>query len=122
MVFFYGLEAFLRILPVLADMSRSPSMLIVIIIVELIVCKRVLVSHKSNIIRNVLLLDEVFDVETQIYDTLFMSNGVKILHEEAACNFVDHSSRQLQYLFNLSVRIVSISRYFFGEILIFQCC
>ena len=122
MVFFYGLEAFLRILPVLADMSRSPSMLIVIIIVELIVCKRVLVSHKSNIIRNVLLLDEVFDVETQIYDTLFMSNGVKILHEEAACNFVDHSSRQFQYLFNLSVRIVSISRYFFGEILIFQCC
>jgi hypothetical protein len=46
----------------LADMSSTSSMLIMSIIIELIVCKRVLVSNESDIIRYMLLLDEVFDV------------------------------------------------------------
>lgn len=52
----------------LAHMSSTSSMLIMSIIIELIFCKRVLVSHESDIIRYMLLLDEVFDVETQIDD------------------------------------------------------
>lgn len=43
-------------------------MLIVCVVIELIVCEGVLVCHESHIIRDVLLLYEVLDVETEVDD------------------------------------------------------
>ncbi len=52
----------------LADMSRTSCMLIVCIVIKLIICKRVLICYESHIIRDVLLLHEVLDVEAQVDD------------------------------------------------------
>jgi hypothetical protein len=95
---------------VLADMPSTSSMLVMSIIIELIVCKWVLVSYKSNIIRYMLLLGEVFDIKTQINDCFLVLNRVSKLNQEAARNFIDHSSRQLKDLLYLSVWIVSLCR------------
>ncbi len=48
----------------LADVSRTTRMLIVIVVIILIVCETVLISHKSHVIRNVLFLYEIFDIES----------------------------------------------------------
>jgi len=62
-----------------------------------------MVSHKSDIIRDMLLLDEIFDIKTQIYNCFFILNRVFKLNQEAARNFIDHSSWQLKDLLYLSV-------------------
>jgi hypothetical protein len=50
-----------------------------------------------------LLLGEVFDIKTQINDCFLVLNRISKLNQEAARNFIDHSSRQLKDLLYLSV-------------------
>jgi hypothetical protein len=86
------IEALLTVLPVLADMSRSTSMLIVMIVVKLVVSEFIGVCHETNIIRNVLLLSEILDVKTEVNDYLLALGTVKKGHQEVSCDLIDNTT------------------------------
>lgn len=70
-ILFDDIKAFLRVLPVLANVPGTSRVLVVLVVIILIVSKVIKISHESHIVRDVHLLHEVFDVQTQI-DNLFL--------------------------------------------------
>jgi hypothetical protein len=88
---------------VLANMSRTPCMLIMLVVIKLIVSEGVLVRNEPNIIRDMLFLNKVLNVETKIDHSLVTSQWVIEGHKEAACNFVNQTSRQLKFLLYLGI-------------------
>ena len=71
LVFLDSSDTFLRVLPVLSDMPSSLGMSVVGIIIMLVVCKRIMISHETHIIRNVHLLGKILDVKAKIYYSFF---------------------------------------------------
>ena len=103
-------------------MSRTPCVLVVRIVVELILSQVVQVSHESHIIGDVLLLGEVLDVHTKVNDDLLELDGVSEGHKEAAGDLIDHTSWQLQLLLYLDVRVVplGVGQFLAEEILVLE--
>lgn len=87
----------------LANMSRTPCMLIMLVVIKLIVSEGVLVRNEPDIIRDMLFLNKVLDVETQIDHSLVTSQWVIEGDKEAACDLVNQTSRQLKFLLYLGI-------------------
>jgi hypothetical protein len=71
LVFLDSSDTFLRVLPVLSDMPSSLGMSVVRIIIMLVVCKRIMISHETHIVWNMHLLSKILDVKAKIYYSLF---------------------------------------------------
>ena len=87
----------------LANMSRTPRMLIMLVVIKLIVSEGVLVRNESHIIRDMLFLNKVLDVQTEIDHGLVTSQWVIEGDKEAACDLVNQTSRQLKFLLYLGI-------------------
>jgi hypothetical protein len=86
----------------------------------LIVCKVVLISHKSHVVRNVLFLHEVLNVKSEIHHSLLKLISVIVGNQEASRDLVDNSSWKSKLLLDLGVRVVSLSLKLLVKILILK--
>ena len=65
------IEALLRELPMLSDMSSSSSMIVVIVVIVLIICQVISVLYVSHEIWDMYLFGVVFNIQAQIYHLRF---------------------------------------------------
>jgi hypothetical protein len=103
LVFLDSSDTFLRVLPVLSDMPSSLSMSVVRIIIMLVVCKRIMISHKTHIVWNMHLLGKILDVKAKIYYRLFEILSIIKSDKERPRNLVNMTSRKPHLLLNLNV-------------------
>lgn len=77
--------------------------LVVIVIVELVVCRVLLVAYKADKLGNVQFLTEVLDVETKVNNHLFTLVRALVADKEGAGHSGNYSVREFQLLFNVKV-------------------
>jgi hypothetical protein len=82
-------------------MAGTARMLVVVITVILVIRDLVRVSHEPHVIRYVLLLREILDVEAQVNHVLLVLVSVIECDQEVASDLVDTATGDPEYLLNL---------------------